>query len=230
MRITILGANGPTGRLLTQQAVAAGHNVVALTRRPDEFPMRHPKLVVEGGDVLNQDAVDPVVDGSDAVLSALGTPFSKEELEVYSRGGHNTLAAMKRFGTPRLVVVTSGAVTGQPEPTGGFLFNRVLQPYVMRVLGKTVYDDMRRLEELLSLSDTEWTVLRPSGLFELPDVTKFSITEEHGPGRLTSRRDLAAAMLEQVTDQRFVRKVAHVITTQDNPSLLSMIWREARKK
>jgi hypothetical protein len=37
-------------------------------------------------------------------------------------------------------------------------------------------------------------------------------------------------MLLQVTDRRFVRKVAHVITTVDNPSLLSMMWREARKK
>jgi putative NADH-flavin reductase len=230
MRIAILGANGPTGRLLTEQALAAGHDVVALTRRPDEFPIVHQKLVVAGGDVLDPDAVDPVVDGSEAVLSALGTPYTKEKVEVYSRGGRNTLDAMKRFGTSRFVVVTSGAVTGQPEPTGGFLFNRVLQPYVMRFLGKTVYDDMRRLEELLVNSDTDWTVLRPSGLFELPEVTDFSITEEHGPGRLTSRRDLAAALLLQVTDDRFVRKVAHVITTVDNPSLLSMMWREARKR
>jgi putative NADH-flavin reductase len=230
MRIAILGANGPTGRLLTGQALAAGHDVVALTRRPDEFPIVHQKLVVAGGDVLDPDAVDPVVDGSEVVLSALGTPFTKEQVEVYSGGGRNTLDAMKRFGTSRFVVVTSGAVTGEPEPTGGFLFNRVLQPYVTNVLGKTVYDDMRRLEELMVNSDTDWTVLRPSGLFDLPEVTEYSITEEHGPGRLTSRRDLAAALLLQATDQRFVRKVAHVITTVDNPSLLSMMWREARKK
>jgi putative NADH-flavin reductase len=230
MRLTIVGANGPTGRLLTEQALAGDHDVVALTRRPKEFPLAHPKLVVAGGDVLDPDAVDAVVDGSAVVLSALGAPFTKESVEVYSRGGQNILDAMKRFGASRLVVVTSGAVTGRPEPTGGFLFNRILQPYVMRVLGKTVYDDMRRLEELVADSDTDWTVVRPSGLYELPEVTKFSITEEHGPGRLTSRRDLAAAMLLQVTDRRFVRKVAHVITTVDNPSLLSMMWREARKK
>jgi hypothetical protein len=61
-------------------------------------------------------------------------------------------------------------------------------------------------------------------------VTDFSLTEKHGPGRLTSRTDLAAAMVLQLSDTRFVRKVAHVITTEDNPSLLSMMWREARKK
>ena len=121
---------------------------------------------------------------------------------------------MKRYGARRLVVVSSGAVTGEDEPTGGFLFNRVLQPYVTRVIGKTVYDDMRRMEALVTSSDTDWTILRPSGLYELPNVTEFSLTEEHGPGRFTSRADLAAAMLLQLSDARFVRKVA----------------REARKK
>ena len=230
LRVTILGANGPTGRLLTEQALAAKCDVVALTRRPKEFPISHPNLVVAGGDVLDPTAVDTVVDGSDAVLSVLGTPFTKGKVEVYSEGGRNTLDAMKRFGTTRLVLVTSGAVTDRPEPTGGFLFNRVLQPYVTRVIGKTVYDDMRRLEDLVAASDLDWTVLRPSGLFELPRVTDYSLTEEHGPGRFTSRRDLAAAMLQQVSDDRFVRKVAHVITTADNPNMLSLIWREARKK
>jgi uncharacterized protein YbjT (DUF2867 family) len=230
MRIVILGANGPTGRLLTGQILAAGHRAVALTRRPAEFPFHDPGLEVVGGDVLDSGAVDSVVEGSDAVLSTLGAPFGKAPVEVYSRGVGNTLDAMKRYGTARLVVVSSGAVTGEDEPTGGFLFNRVLQPYVTRVLGRTVYDDMRRMEALVASSDTDWTVLRPSGLFELPAPTEFSLTEEHGPGRFTSRADLAAAMVLQLTDTRFVGKVAHVITTQDTPSLLSMMWREARKK
>jgi nucleoside-diphosphate-sugar epimerase len=230
MRIVILGANGPTGRLLTGRALTAGHRVVALTRRPAEFPLRNPSLDVVGGDVLDGGAVDSVVEGSDAVLSTLGAPFSKEPVKVYSRGIENTLDAMKRYGVPRLVVVSSGAVTGEDEPTGGFLFNRVLQPYVTRVIGKTVYDDMRRMEAMVTSSDTDWTILRPSGLYDLPKVTEFSLTEGHGPGRFTSRADLAAAILLQLSDARFVRKVAHVITTQDNPSLLSMMWREARKK
>jgi uncharacterized protein YbjT (DUF2867 family) len=38
---------------------------------------------------------------------------------------------------------------------------------------------------------------------------------------------LADAIVRQVTDGRFVRRVGHVITTRDNPSLLSMTLREA---
>jgi nucleoside-diphosphate-sugar epimerase len=230
MRIVILGANGPTGRLLTDQTLAAGHEVLAVTRRPAEFPLRDSMLDVVRGDVLDPDALDSVVEGSDAVLSTLGAPFGKDPVEVYSRGIQNAIDAMKKHAVRRLVVVSSGAVTGEDEPTGGFLFNRVLQPYVTRVLGRTVYDDMRRMEAIVTSSDTEWTILRPSGLFELPAVTEFSLTEEHGPGRLTARIDLAAAMVQQLSDTRFVGKVGHVITTRDNPSLLSMMWREARKR
>jgi nucleoside-diphosphate-sugar epimerase len=230
MHILVFGANGPTGRLLTAQCLAAGHEIVAVTRRPDRFPIRHERLAVRGADVLDPDAVDDLVGGSDAVLSALGVPFGKTPVETYSRGAAHILAAMKRHEVRRLVVLSSGAVTGQDEPTGGWLFNRVLQPYVINKLGRTVYDDMRRMEDLVRHSGVEWTVLRPSGLYHLDTVTDYSLTEEHGPGRFTARIDLAHAMLAQVQDRRFVRRIAHVITTQDNPSMLSLMLREARRK
>ena len=227
MRIVIFGANGPTGRLLTRLSLTAGYDTVAVTRQPGTFPLQDPLLRVAGADVLDADAVDSLVEGGDAVLSALGVPFGRAPVEVYSRGAEHMLDAMKRHDVRRLVVVSSGAVTGEDEPTGGFLFNRVLQPYVTKRLGKTAYDDMRRMEDLVSRSDADWTILRPSGLYELPEVTDYSLTEEHGPGRFTARIDLAAAILRQVTDDRFVRRTGHVITTRDNPGLLSMMLREA---
>lgn len=230
MRIVIFGANGPTGRLLTRLSLAAGHDTVAVTRQPGTFPVQGPRLRVAGADVLDADAVDGLVEGCDAVLSALGVPFRKAPVEVYSRGAGHMLDAMKRHQVRRLVVVSSGAVTGQDEPTGGFFFNRVLQPYVTRRLGKTVYDDMRRMEDLVSRSDADWTILRPSGLYELPGVTDYSLTAEHGPGRFTARIDLADAMLRQVTDDRFSRRTGHVITTRHNPRMLSMMLREAFRK
>lgn len=149
MRIVIFGANGPTGRLLTKQSVDTGHETIAVTRHPDTFPLSGANLRVAEGDVLDPEAVGAVVPGSDAVLSALGVPFGKEPVEVYSRGARNILDAMRSSEVRRLVVVSSGAVTEEDEPTGGIVFNRVLQPYVMKRLGKTVYDDMRLMEEVV---------------------------------------------------------------------------------
>jgi len=90
---------------------------------------------VGGGDVLDQETVDCLVQDSDAVLPTLGVPFGKAPVEVYSRRAEHMLDAMKHYDVRRLVVVSSGAVTGEDEPTGGFGFNRVVQPVVTGRLG-----------------------------------------------------------------------------------------------
>jgi uncharacterized protein YbjT (DUF2867 family) len=87
----------------------------------------------------------------------------------------------------------------------------------LRVAGADVLD-ADAVDGLVEGSDADWTILRPSGLYELPAVTDYSVTGEHGPGRFTARIDLADAIVRQVTDDRFVRWVGHVITTRDNPA------------
>ncbi|MFQ6394158.1 NAD(P)-dependent oxidoreductase [Nocardia sp. KC 131] len=230
MRIIVFGANGPTGRLLTGQALAAGHDVVAVTRRPEEFPIEHERLTVFGGDVLRSESVDTAVAGADAVLSALGVPYGKEPITTYSIGVGNMIAAMRRHGVRRIGVVSSSAVDPKPYSDAGFLFNRVLQPYIVRVMGKTLYDDMRRMETLLRASDLDWTIVRPGGLYELPDVTDYTMMEGHVDARYTARVDLAASLLRLVGDDRFVRMIVGVVSTTDNPSLLQLIRTEALGK
>ncbi|MGY0060741.1 NAD(P)-dependent oxidoreductase [Streptomyces sp. LZ34] len=230
MRITVFGANGPTGRLLTGQALAAGHRVAAVTRQPDSFPLRHDRLEVVGADVLDPVAVDAAVAERDAVLSTLGVPAGKEPISTYSRGVANMVAAMKRHRVRRLAVVSSSGVDPRPYSEGGFLFNRVLLPYVTRVLGKTLYDDMRRMETLVRASDLDWTIVRPSGLYHLPSVTDYAVVEGHADGRFTARADLAASMLALLDDDRHLRSTVSVITTVQNPTLLQWIRREALAK
>ncbi|MEV0295347.1 NAD(P)H-binding protein [Nocardia sp. NPDC050710] len=230
MRIIVFGANGPTGRLLTGQALAVGHDVVAVTRKPGEFPLEHDRLTVFGGDALRADSVETAVAGGDAVLSALGVPYSKEPITTYSAGVANIVAAMRKYDVRRISVVSSSAVDPKPYPDAGFLFNRVLQPYITRVMGKSLYDDMRRMEALLEASDLDWTIVRPGGLYELPAVTDYTMVDGWADGRYTARVDLAAALLRSADEDRFIRKVVSVVTTIDNPSLFQLIRTEALGK
>jgi putative NADH-flavin reductase len=227
MRIVVFGANGPTGRLLTGQAVAAGHDVVAVTRRPDAFPLRHDRLTVAGADVLDGPPVDRVVAGADAVLSTLGVPFSRRPITVYSQGVRNITTAMARHGVKRIVAVSSSAAEPHRHADGGFLMNYVMQPLVVATIGKTTYADMRVMEKHLRESDLLWTVVRPSGLFDAAAVTAYSVHENEAPGIFTSRTDLAACLLDQVTDTRFVRKTLAVNTTEGIPTMWQMLRREA---
>jgi nucleoside-diphosphate-sugar epimerase len=228
MRIVIFGANGQTGRLLAGQALAAGHDVAAVTRRPGGFPITHDRLVGVEADVRDGPAVDRAIGGADAVLSALGVPFTRQQITLYSEGTANIIAAMFHHGVKRLVVVSSSATEPYHHANGGFLLNRVLQPLVTVTIGKTTYADMRRMENLVRSSDLEWTIMRPSGLFD--GVTDYELHEGQARGIFTSRAGLAAAMLDQVTDTRFVRKIAAVTTSQGVPTLLQIIRREAFTK
>jgi nucleoside-diphosphate-sugar epimerase len=117
--------------------------VVAFTRRPDAFPIKHRRLEVAAGDVHDAAAVASAIDGTNAVLSTLGVPFTKARVSVYSDGVANIIAGMRAAGVKRFACVSSSAVGPHPEPLGGFIFEKIMQPYVVNKLGRTVYDDMR---------------------------------------------------------------------------------------
>ena len=80
MNIVIFGANGPTGQILTKQALAAGHTVVAVTRHPEAFALQNARLQVMHGDVFDRTSVEQAVAGQDAVLSAIGVPYSRKPI------------------------------------------------------------------------------------------------------------------------------------------------------
>lgn len=228
MNITIFGANGPTGRLLTQQAIEKGYWVTAFTRHPETFPIQDARLRVLSGDVYDLAAVEQAVAGQDAVFSALGGVFGRKEVTVYSQGTGNIVQAMKDNGVRRLICITSSAL--EPHETGGgFFFDNIMSPLVVNVFGKTLYADMRRMEELVMSSTLDWTIVRPSGLFETSAVTDYQEGEGHVKGTYTSRADLAACMLYQLTTDQYIRKAVAVITTAVQPKLFDFFVKEALK-
>ena len=230
MKILVFGANGPTGQILTAQALAEGHEVAAFTRHPDAFPRLGASLLVVAGDVADRDAVEAAVAGQDAIVSTLGVPFGRQPVSVYSTGVTNMIEAMGRHGVKRLVCVSSSTMSPHPEQEGGVIFRKVMQPYVENVLGRTVYDDMRRMEEIVRASSTDWTIVRPSGLFTFGSVTDYQVAEDHLPGRFTAREDLADCLLRQTSDRSFVDRIAAVSTVAVKPSMLQLIWREGIRK
>ncbi|MER6563112.1 NAD(P)H-binding protein [Streptomyces sp. NPDC001027] len=229
MRIAVFGANGPTGRHLTDRALAAGHDVVAVTRRPGSLAAR-PGLDVAVADATDPAAVDAAIGGADAVLSAVGVRFAKEEITTYSASARAITGAMARHGVKRLLVVSSSIADPNWRPTGAHFFNHVLDPLVNRRLGRTLHEDMRRMEGVIRQTDLDWTLVRPSGLFEHPVVTDYHTAETSADGVFTARADLAASMLREVEARRYVRTAMGVITTAVKPSIVKLIWNEGVKK
>ena len=170
--------DGSTGRRLVQQALDAGHDVRAVTRQPQSFPVGGPGLEVVAADAT----VEVPVSGAAVVLSTLGTPFTRRPVRLYSHSTATVLAAMRREGVRRLVVVSSSAAEPHHHAEGGFLLNRVIQPLVTATIGKSTYDDMRAMEKLVRDSNLDWTIVRPSGLFDSDSVTRYRLSESRSDG------------------------------------------------
>lgn len=228
MRIVIFGANGATGRLLTRRALDTGHTVVAVTRHPGQFPISDAALTVAEADVHDAAAVSAVVDGADAVLSTLGVTFTMDPVDTYSVGVGNIVTAMRATGVDRLAVVSSTAIADYPGRTDTPFALRVIQPVISRIFGRTLYADMRRMEDIVGGSGLNWTIVRPSGLFDLPYVTDYIAGRCDPVGAFTSRTDLADYLLKLAETPESGATVT-VSTTADTPSMWQLLRREALK-
>ncbi|RQX01798.1 NAD(P)-dependent oxidoreductase [Micromonospora inaquosa] len=209
MRIAVVGANGRTGRLVVEQALARGHGVTALARQPQQSSRRDQRLTTVEVDVLDRGRVVDALSEVDAVISTLGIGTSREATVTYSQGTGNLLHAMGLHGTKRIVVVAASPVGPRQDQAA---FDRyVVMPILERFFGAT-YQDMRRMEALLAESGTDWTSLRPPRLVEKPPVGGYRIS----PGRpLPKARtltyaDLATSLIDALNRDDLRRRAAYV--------------------
>ena len=211
MRVVVFGGTGPTGRLVVQQALAEGLRVRVLARSPEKLAERPEGLEVVQGDALRADDVSAAVEGQDAVVCTLGVPYTFRPVRLYSEATTHLLAAMGQHGVRRLVAVTSGGTYPGRDPINPWFFEWVLKP----TIGRTLYADMRRMEDMITASDLDWTVLRPSRLLdtEASGAVRVQAGVHALPGGDTvSRADLASVIVAQLVDPTLVRQAAAVAT------------------
>ena len=159
MNIVVFGANGQSGRLLTRRALDKGHSAVAVTRHPEDFPFADPRLTVVRADVHEPWSLVEVVSGADAVVSTLGVPFSLRPIDTYSVGVRNIIAVMRDTGVRRLVVVSSTGAYPYPNRIDTPVSLRLFEPVITRTIGKTTYDDQRRMEDIVRASRLDLSLI-----------------------------------------------------------------------
>lgn len=206
MNVLVVGASGSTGIHIVERALNAGHRVTAFVRSPERFALRHDRLRIVQGDILNADAVRPAVEGQDAVLCALGAPASSRE-DIRTHGTAHLVHAMEDAQVKRLVCMTTlgiGDSTALLPPMMKF----VIVPFVLR----RAFADHFAQEERVRACSLDWTLVRPGHLTNGPATGRY----QHGFGpnakvRLKiSRADVAEFMVEQLQDDRYLRRAVGI--------------------
>lgn len=198
MRIAVFGATGGTGQALVDQALGRGWEVVAAVRDPAPLSPRDGLSLVVGH-VLDPSVASQAIEGTDAVLSALG--FRRHlrgpsGTTLYSDSARLFVDVIDRATCCRLIFVTSAGVE-QDDRSELWPYRHIVKP--LWLAGG--YDDMRRAESIVRASDLEWVLVRPGRLTDGPQTNAYRVSPRFRPAHANaiSRADLAAFMLDQVS-------------------------------
>jgi nucleoside-diphosphate-sugar epimerase len=145
MRLAVTGGTGFVGSHLIDAALAAGHEVVALTRR--ERPERA-RLLWVAGSLEDRDALERLVDDADAVIHVAGA-ISAPNAAAFEKGNVTGTLAM-------LAAATAGGVQRFVHVSSLAARERKLSLYG---------ESKARAEELVHGSGLDWVIVRPPAVY-----------------------------------------------------------------
>jgi hypothetical protein len=120
---------------------------------------------------------------------------SFREVTLLSSATRALVSAMKVEQVSRLVCIT-GIGAGDSEGHGGFLFDKLIFPLILR----KVYADKNRQETIVRDSGLDWVLVRPSVLTDKPsrDTIRALTDLSDFHGGTISREDVARFVLDQL--------------------------------
>ncbi|MEL4895368.1 NAD(P)-dependent oxidoreductase [Crocosphaera sp. Alani8] len=203
MKLVVFGATGNVGQQVVKQALEGGHEVTAFARNPLKLQIKHPKLQLFQGDVMDSARVEQALRGQDIVVCTLGSG-KKLSGKVRSQGTKNIIEGMKRCGMKRLICQTTLGV-GESWGSLNFYWKYIMFSFILR----NVFADHQRQEKSVQNSGLDWTIIRPGAFIEGERTGKY----RHGfPGTDKSSQlkityaDVADFILKQLVDDFYLHQ------------------------
>lgn len=142
MILALTGGTGFVGRATIDRALAEGHEVRALTRRPQPA---HDGVSWVSGALDDPSSLAALVDGADAVIHIAGVVNAPDRAGFVTGNVDGTRAVVTAAGNRRLVHVSSLSAR---EPQ-------------LSVYGWS----KREAEAVVAASNSDWTIVRPTGVY-----------------------------------------------------------------
>ncbi len=191
MRIAVIGSTGATGRHVLTQGIHRGHQITAFTRRPETLQGVSGLAEIASGDGRDHNAVRQAVRDRDAVIAIIGASSRKGPHQT-ADVARSLMIAMSEEDVARLVITSAYPVVAEKP--------RIPLAVVTRIFA-AVYADATAMEQIVSASDLEWTIVRPTRLTDGPPKGRMTITPDlldKAPS--VTRADVATALLDIVSN------------------------------
>jgi len=211
MKILILGATGRTGKLVLAEALKQGYEVNCLVREPNRIKEDDKKLNIFKGSPERISELKNAIKGCDGIISALNIsrksdfPWSKLRTPktFLSDVMKNIISISKNNEINRIVVCSAWGVA-ETEKEIPFWFNWFIKNSNIGV----AYKDHEKQERLLELSNSKWTIVRPTGLTNFKKEKKIieSYNNEPKPNLTVSRKNVAKFMVDAMKKAELIGK------------------------
>ncbi|MGC1176870.1 MAG: NAD(P)H-binding protein [Candidatus Saccharimonadales bacterium] len=201
MQVTVFGASGRVGRLVVEELLARKHQPTVFVHRHNPFEGNVAVTVVRG-DIHVADDVCQALEGSDAVISTLGSWGTKQK-DVVSGGMAVIIPTMRKLGLRRIVSLTGADAHDTTDKPGAV--QKISHMASGLLLGKIVKDGEKHIR-LLRASDLEWTVIRSPVMNTFGGDNYALRPRWSSPVRTINRRAVAKAMVDQLDSRDFICK------------------------
>lgn len=197
MKIALIGATGFIGSAILSEALARGHQVLALVSQPEKLTPTS-QLTVRGIDVVDTTALTAALADVDLLISAFSGHKSADVAGYYRQGFDSILSAAQHAKVPRFLVV--GGAASLKVADGSMLLDNPHFPAEYRGSAEGAWYALQQLRAQTALS---WSYLSPAAeIFPGEKTGQFRLggdellVDAEGKSRIANG-DYAVAMLDE---------------------------------
>jgi putative NADH-flavin reductase len=203
MNITIIGASGGIGLEAVKRGLNRKHTITTLSRSEIKLEEKE-KLKMIIGDATNKADLLNAIQNAEAIIVTLGTVKNTKSTTLFSDFAKLMVEINRenRIDIPFLFVTGFGA--GESKNYVSWLIKLFL-----KYLLKDVYADKTKMEEIITESDLNWTVVRPGRLLDKALTEKYRVENKLFKGINIggiNRADVADFLIKQAENQTELKK------------------------
>jgi putative NADH-flavin reductase len=203
MNITIIGASAGLGLETVKRGLDRNHSITTLSRTGIEI-VKNRSLNVIIGDATNKADLLNSIQGADALIVTLGTGKNMKATTLFSDFAKLIVEINSENKLTIPIIFVTGFGAGESKNYVSWLVKMFLK-YML----KDVYADKTKMEEIITHSDLNWTVVRPGRLLDKPLTEKYRTENKLFKGINIggiNRADVADFSIKQAERQTELKK------------------------
>jgi len=203
MNITIIGASAGLGFETVKRGLDRNHTITTLSRSEIKMEENKSLKVIIGDATIKADLLK-AIQNADALIVTIGTSKNMKTTTLFSDFAKLMveIQSENKISIPFIFVTGFGA--GESKNYVSWIVKMFLKYFL-----KDVYADKTKMEEIITSSDLNWTVVRPGRLLDKELTAQYRIENKLFKGINIggiNRADVADFLIKQAENQTELKK------------------------